>query len=190
MSNFNVEVNIHPDRGLKTDQKPRILSVSYGDGYVQRTADGINNLPEKWQLTWKNRPAVEANKIVLFFERRGGVEPFNWYPVGQDITGTTTHQYSGGLVDVNQVFTERYIGLVSELSESTVIGIGDYYDSATTTTYYGAVLKLGGPATLSDAGLNYSIVPDKRYVCEKWSVQEDISGYRTVTAEFIRVFEP
>jgi hypothetical protein len=40
------------------------------------------------------------------------------------------------------------------------------------------------------SGETYTVYPYKKYTCEKWSSQETLSGIRTITATFTRVFEP
>ena len=66
MANFNTDVNIIPDRGVSTDQTVRAYKATYGDGYEQRVAAGINTLPEEWSLSWNNRTANDANKVIKF----------------------------------------------------------------------------------------------------------------------------
>ena len=34
----------------------RVRIAQFGDGYQQRTLDGINALDQKWTLTWQQRP--------------------------------------------------------------------------------------------------------------------------------------
>ena len=36
----------------------------------------------------------------------------------------------------------------------------------------------------------YTILPTKKYKCETWSTEIPYEGIRTVSATFIRVFEP
>jgi phage-related protein len=180
MANFNTEVNINPDRGLKADQKPRILKAAYGDGYEQRVAAGINNLPESWSLTWKNRTSAEANKIVKFFEVQGGVTAFDWFPTGYDIASTTTSATTKKLIDTSQYFTARYLN-------TTVTDSGG---TTTTVTAVDSATVLSLAADIMSSGETYTIYPYKKYTCEKWSSQETLSGIRTITATFTKVFEP
>jgi len=184
MANFNIDVNINPDRGLKADQQPRVLVATYGDGYEQRVAAGINNIPESWSLTWKNRTSAEANKIVDFFEIQGGVTAFDWYPTGYEVSSTITDVVASQLVDDTQFFTARYL--------NTTITNHDASPAVTST-----VTEIINPTTLklatsifTIAGHAYTIYPYKKYTCAKWSSQETLSGIRTVTATFTRVFEP
>jgi phage-related protein len=180
MANFNTEVNINPDRGLKADNKPRVLVARYGDGYEQRVADGINNVPEKWNLTWKNRTSAEANKIVKFLEDQGGVTAFDWYPTGYDIASTTTSAATKKLIDTTQYFTARYLN-------TTVTDSGG---TTTTVTAVDSATQLSLAADIMASGETYTINPYKKYVCDKWSTQHNVSGHQTITATFIKVFEP
>jgi len=180
MANFNTEVNINPDRGLKANQEPKVLKATYGDGYEQRVASGINNLPETWNLTWKNRTSAEANKIVKFLEDQGGVTAFDWYPTGYDISSTTTSATTKKLVDTTQYFTNRFLN-------TTVTDSGG---TTTTVTAVDSSTQLSLAADILSSGETYTIYPYKKYVCSKWSTQETLSGVRTITATFTKVFEP
>jgi len=255
MANFNTEVDVNPDRGLKSDQQPRILKATYGDGYEQRVAAGINNLPESWSLTWKNRSSAEANKIVKFLEVQGGVTAFDWYPAGYDISSTTTSYVASKLVDTSQYFTARYlnttvtdsggaggggtavlsgltvasigsivagsgynttalpggggttatgtavVSAAGTLTSVTMTNVGSGYGSVptvtitstpttTTVTAIDSATQLSLAADVLSSAEVYTIYPYKKYVCDKWTAQETLSGIRTVTATFIKVFEP
>jgi len=180
MANFNTDVNITPDRGLKTTQKPKVLSIAYGDGYEQRIADGINNLPEEWTLSWKNRTIAETNKMIKFFEDLEGVTTFDWYPPGYEISSTTTSAITNKLVDTSQYFTNRYLGTTvtdSATNIATVVNI----DSPT---------KLSLSSNIMSSGETYTIYPYKKYICEEWSVTAIVNEHRSITAKFNRKFEP
>ena len=69
-----------PSYGVSVDQAPRVLTASFGDGYEQRTADGINTNPRVYNLQFNNRDYTEANNIDQFFKDRNGVESFVWQP--------------------------------------------------------------------------------------------------------------
>ena len=58
-------------------RKPRVLTASYGEGYEQRVADGINTDLATWNLTFRGAPAY-TNDIDVFLAARGGVEAFWW----------------------------------------------------------------------------------------------------------------
>jgi len=148
MANFNTEVNITPDRGLKADSKPKVLIATYGDGYEQRVAAGINNTPEVWNLTWKNRTAAEANKIVKFLETQGGITAFDWYPPSYDISSTTTSASTNKLIDTSQYFTARYLN-------TTVTYSAGSGASLTSSIAAGAVTSVA----VDSGGSSYSISP-------------------------------
>jgi phage-related protein len=59
---------------------PRVLEAKFGDGYQQRTADGINTSQRMFQLQFKNRSDTERDAIIAFLEARNGVESFDWTP--------------------------------------------------------------------------------------------------------------
>lgn len=69
-----------PDWNIRIAAKPRVRAVSFGDGYEQRTGDGINTAADSWSLSFASRSNVDAEGIVGFFEARGAVESFDWTP--------------------------------------------------------------------------------------------------------------
>ena len=183
MANFNTDVNIIPDRGVSVSQTPRILKAVYGDGYEQRVAAGINNLPESWNLTWNNRTANDGNKIIKFLEDHKGATAFDWYPPDSEISSSTTSSFDFKLIDTTQSFTNRLLG--STIATSGGTATISAIDSGTALSLSSNLI----PSSTS-AGLDYSIYPTKKYRCEKWNTSIPFLGYRTVTATFIRVFEP
>jgi phage-related protein len=66
-----------PDTGSNVDTEPKIESVSFGDGYEQRTPKGLNFIGDNWSLTF-SRPQTEALDIVQFLRDHGGYLPFLW----------------------------------------------------------------------------------------------------------------
>lgn len=69
-----------PDFGAQKSNSPKVRVVSFGDGYEQRLAYGINLNPEVWTLTFGNRTDSQINEIDAFLTARGGVESFDWTP--------------------------------------------------------------------------------------------------------------
>lgn len=69
---------VRPDNNLTKRVAPRVLLARFGDGYEQRTPDGINSLQESFQAVFVNRTPAEADAIVYFFEDRLGVEAFDF----------------------------------------------------------------------------------------------------------------
>lgn len=64
------------DKGFGRTSTPKVHTVTFGDGYEQRVADGINNLTQKMSVAFANRPKAEIDDIVAFFESLGGVSKF------------------------------------------------------------------------------------------------------------------
>jgi phage-related protein len=62
------------------DYKPRIKSLQYGDGYEQRSADGMNPIAQRWQLKFDDVDNSIANDIIGFLVARGGWQAFDWTP--------------------------------------------------------------------------------------------------------------
>ncbi|VVM95822.1 phage tail protein [Pseudomonas fluorescens] len=61
---------------------PTVKVIKFGDGYEQRQASGLNRLPRKFSLTFKNKTAVIAD-IDAFLSARGSVEAFSYTHPGQ-----------------------------------------------------------------------------------------------------------
>lgn len=64
------------DKGFSRTSSPRVHTMSFGDGYEQRLADGINNLTQTMNVSFSTRPKAEIDDLVAFFESLGGVSKF------------------------------------------------------------------------------------------------------------------
>lgn len=71
-----------PSWNSELQEDPRILETRFGDGYAQRTGDGINHIPMKWNLSFDEIPAADGDAIRAFLRARGGYEAFDWTPPG------------------------------------------------------------------------------------------------------------
>lgn len=60
------------DRGLSRQSTHRVLTARFGDGYEQRSLDGINTKDDNFSLTFNNRDAEEINRIAAFFDAKAG----------------------------------------------------------------------------------------------------------------------
>lgn len=67
-----------PSTGFDASAAPRVLTAQFGDGYMQRTPKGLNNVTLSWNLTWMNRAWAYVNDMLAFFEARKGSEGFYW----------------------------------------------------------------------------------------------------------------
>lgn len=57
----------------------RVRKVQYGDGYSQRTPDGLNHRLETWPLTFEGGLSL-IGPIKDFIDRHEGARSFNWTP--------------------------------------------------------------------------------------------------------------
>ena len=60
--------------------EPRNRVVNFGDGYEQRTPDGIQNNLLQIDLTFPTRGEAQASAILHFFHTRNASEGFVFYP--------------------------------------------------------------------------------------------------------------
>jgi len=67
-----------PDKSLKRSSKPKIHLATFGDGYEQRLADGINSVKETYSVSFATRPKADIDDIVAFFESKQGVTAFDF----------------------------------------------------------------------------------------------------------------
>ena len=69
-----------PDRGLSRSSANKVLTARFGDGYEQRTPDGVNTNLLKISLNYDNRDEAESTAIAHFLNERGGSEAFVYLP--------------------------------------------------------------------------------------------------------------
>ena len=69
-----------PSNGSSVSHSPKINRAKFGDGYEQRSLNGINTNPRTWQVMFSNRRNDEADQIAEFLSARDGVESFDWTP--------------------------------------------------------------------------------------------------------------
>jgi phage-related protein len=56
----------------------------FGDGYSQRSAQGINNARDSWSASWTNITTREKDTIVKFIRAMKGYQAFHWVAPGDD----------------------------------------------------------------------------------------------------------
>lgn len=69
--------------GTDMGQDPKVIRAQYGDGYSARKTDGINSVPQIWNLRWDNIPEATAEDLRVFFQGLAGVGIVDWQPYGQ-----------------------------------------------------------------------------------------------------------
>jgi phage-related protein len=55
----------------------RILKAQFGDGYMQASADGINNTYDTWSLVFAGG-AADVSPVKVFLDALQGYLPFYW----------------------------------------------------------------------------------------------------------------
>jgi phage-related protein len=72
-----------PEYETQLNQTPSVTITKFGDGYEQRTANGINNAPEQWTLQFTMMNSVTP-EVLAFVQARNAIESFYWTtPLGQ-----------------------------------------------------------------------------------------------------------
>jgi len=71
-----------PSYASSVEVKPRVKLVRFGDGYVQRGADGINLFPQVWNLSFNNRSDAEIDALVAALKSAAGGS-ISWQPPGE-----------------------------------------------------------------------------------------------------------
>ena len=93
---------------------PRVLAAPFGDGYSQRTADGLNTMLRKWSVQFVNRSQADCDAIEAFLEAQGGCLSFNWTPpsgaaglwICSVPDGWSRSPQTGGLANITCTFEE------------------------------------------------------------------------------------
>jgi phage-related protein len=104
-----------PDFGASKASKPRVKVITFGDGYEQRLAYGINTNPQEWNLTFSNRNDSEAQAIDAFLTARNAVESFSWTPYGESPRNFVCREWSKVLNGYNRNTIEATFIEVFEL---------------------------------------------------------------------------
>lgn len=68
-----------PVYAVSQSVEPRVRKVQFGDGYMQRAADGINTHVRIWNLNFKGIES-EIDDIEAFLQSEGGSASFDWTP--------------------------------------------------------------------------------------------------------------
>jgi phage-related protein len=76
-------LTIVPDWSANLDEEPRVLRAKFGDGYEQRTSDGVNPLQQRWSLGFDNRPKAVIDDLIAFFRAHRGADAFDFPLAGE-----------------------------------------------------------------------------------------------------------
>lgn len=58
--------------------KFRTIKSQFGDGFGQRTPDGLNSRVEMWNLTWENITSSDKATLIAVFDAAGSSEYMTW----------------------------------------------------------------------------------------------------------------
>lgn len=73
-----------PEYAATQPIKPKVLRVSFGDGYEQRIPDGLNNIKRSWSLTYQKKTS-DIDTIEAFLKVTKGAAAFTWTPPRGDV---------------------------------------------------------------------------------------------------------
>lgn len=66
-----------PDFATPTAVTPRVRKVQFGDGYDQRTGDGVNTMQGRLQARFANRTKAVRDELIAFFRAHRGAGAFD-----------------------------------------------------------------------------------------------------------------
>lgn len=69
--------------GSQVKRTAKVLSNNFGDGYVQRAADGINNVRKTYSVTISNLTVKESQALDDFFAGLAGWRQFYYQQPGR-----------------------------------------------------------------------------------------------------------
>lgn len=77
----NFPLSYGPIFPVERTTQPRINVSTFGDGYIERSGDGINTQQPETDVVWEGLTQVEMQSTLAFFSAQGGIAPFMWtYP--------------------------------------------------------------------------------------------------------------
>jgi len=102
-----------PDQGLGQKSEAKVDEAIFGDGYVQRAGNGINNINEEVELTFTGRYRSEIDAIDSFLRAANGVTNFTFTVQGSSAKKYTCSSWSTNYnhdtdSSLSGVFKRRY----------------------------------------------------------------------------------
>lgn len=181
-----------PDKTLARNQAPRVRRQVFGDGYEQRLVEGINNVVENFQVSFVNKPKLDADDLVAFLETQAGVTAFDFTYPDTNSTSTTTSTLSSApssslTLEITQANLDISVG-------ATVTGTGvDGTPKVTQNQAPTATIVVDTAQTISNGTVLTFTNPNERkikVVCENWTVNYSNSDHYSIQTQFRRVYEP
>ena len=124
-SNAFGSLAVLPDRGFTREATQSVQTISFGDGYEQRIAVGINSTKETYNLTFANRTKQDIDNIAGFLNSTNGVTAFAFTVPDNASTEETT-----GILD-NSADNEKTIKVVCDKISQTYAYDNHYSLTAT-----------------------------------------------------------
>lgn len=80
---FSFPVGVDAAPGSSVETEPKVRRAEFGDGYIQRSPNGINSIRDKFTVMAKNVTPAQALEIIAFMKARKGCESFYWTPTDE-----------------------------------------------------------------------------------------------------------
>lgn len=115
-----------PDVGVvyrvETAYSPQVESVQFGDGYRQDNPRGINNIQEKYTVSWENLPEDKAESLLQHFRHHRGTGRFYFFPKGRTHppVKVVCTDWSDSMPYVRGSNTKKSAGLVDKVSATFI----------------------------------------------------------------------
>lgn len=100
-----------PSWSTSLTQKPKTFNAQFGDGYEQATPNGLNNVLEEWNLTFKDIKDAEYFQIKGFLKSMKGTVAFQWLTPDGDLLWFRCREWSAnppsyGVREMNMKFEQ------------------------------------------------------------------------------------
>ena len=116
MAAQSLPAGVLPSRGSRLEERAHVVEASFGDGYAQRAAAGLNSVRRSYSAAFVGLPdagADGADALLALFRRWAGVTPFSFTPpggtAGMWVCGRWSRERLGaGRSTVRAAFTEDF----------------------------------------------------------------------------------
>lgn len=103
------------ERDIDPTFKYRVNEAKFGDGYTQRSTDGINTRDESWSIKMHGN-GKRTKEVMDFFDAHAGWKSFFWTPplgtLGLYVASDPKYDAQGGDVwTVTATFTKVYAAI-------------------------------------------------------------------------------
>lgn len=101
-----------PRVNAQADVKHRVRKAEFGDGYTQRSGDGINTRTQDWTLSFVGTETY-IEEILTFLDRMGGTKAFQWKPPLYPLSLFTCEEYKpvamgAGIFSLEVTFNQAF----------------------------------------------------------------------------------